>query len=126
MLNLAQNLSSVLEEEFAVLETKNLEALEIIQDRKVSLLQQLDAAWTQLTPQTAPSSEKLNEENITDSLLEEAIGLINRCKEAHIRNDLLLKKQLEVVRNVLSAITKKSANDNSDLYNKMGRMGKKR
>ena len=123
---MAQNLSSVLEEEFAVLETKNLEALEIIQDRKVSLLQQLDEAWTQLTLQNAPSSEKLNEENITDSLFEEAIGLINRCKEAHIRNDLLLKKQLEVVRNVLSAITKKSANDNSDLYNKMGRMGKKR
>ena len=125
MLNLAQDLSSVLEEEFAVLESKNLEALEIIQDRKVNLLQRLEEAWTKVNAQNDSASEPPNEEK-DNSLLEEAIGLINRCKEAHIRNDLLLKKQLEVVRNVLAAITKKSESGNSKLYNKMGRMGKKR
>ena len=125
VLNLAQTLYSVLEEELTVLESKNLEALESIQDRKVTLLQQLEHAWHQVNNQTESTSEMPSEES-DNSLLEEAIGLINRCKEAHIRNDLLLKKQLEVVRNVLAAITKKSENGNSDLYNKMGRMGKKR
>ena len=126
MLNLARTLSSILEDEFAVLESKNLEALESIQEHKVTVLQELDAAWTNLNAQHEADGHELEVPAIKDILWEEAIGLINSCKEAHIRNDLLLKKQLEVVRNVLSAITKKSDTHQGDLYDKMGRMGKKR
>ena len=43
VLSLARTLSSLLEEEFAVLESKNLEALESIQDHKVTVLQELDS-----------------------------------------------------------------------------------
>ena len=126
MLNLARTLSSVLEEEFSVLESKDLEALETIQDRKVAVLQQLDSAWSNLNAHREAAPEEQENPASQDSLWEEAIGLINNCKEAHIRNDLLLKKQLEVVRNVLSAITKKSDTGQGDLYDKMGRIGKKR
>lgn len=126
MLNLARTLSSILEEEFAVLESKDLEALESIQDHKVTVLQQLDSAWSSLNAHREAAAEELQDPANQDSLWEEAIGLINNCKEAHIRNDLLLKKQLEVVRNVLSAITKKSDTGQGDLYDKMGRIGKKR
>ena len=126
MLNLARTLSSLLEEEFAVLENKDLEALETIQDRKVAVLQQLDSAWSNLNAQREAAAEELEDPANQDSLWEEAIGLINNCKEAHNRNDLLLKKQLEVVRNVLSAITKKSDTGQGDLYDKMGRIGKNR
>ena len=109
-----------------MLESKNLEALESIQDHKVTVLQELDAVWTNLNAQHEAAAHESEEPAIKDTLWEEAIGLINSCKEAHIRNDLLLKKQLEVVRNVLSAITKKSDPGQGDLYDKMGRMGKKR
>ena len=126
MLNLAQTLSSVLEEEFVVLESKNLELLEAIQDRKVTLLQHLDLAWANLNSRSNLDQEELTEPISQNPLWEEALGLINSCKDAHIRNDLLLKKQLEVVRNVLSAITKKSQSNHGDLYDKMGRIGKKR
>ena len=126
MLNLARTLSSVLEEEFTVLESKDLEALESIQDHKVTVLQQLDTAWSNLNAHRETAADELQDPARQDSLWEEAIGLINSCKEAHIRNDLLLKKQLEVVRNVLSAITKKSDTGQGDLYDKMGRIGKKR
>ena len=126
VLNLARTLSSILEEEFAVLESKDLEALESIQDHKVTVLQQLDSAWSNLNAHREAASEEQENPASQDSLWEEAIGLINNCKEAHIRNDLLLKKQLEVVRNVLSAITKKSDTGQGDLYDKMGRIGKKR
>ena len=126
MLNLARTLSSILEEEFTVLESKDLEALETIQDRKVAILQRLDSAWSDLNAHREAAAEHLQDPENRDSLWEEAIGLINNCKEAHIRNDLLLKKQLEVVRNVLSAITKKSDTGQGDLYDKMGRIGKNR
>jgi len=125
VLNLAQTLSSVLEEEFVVLESKNLELLEAIQDRKVTLLQHLDLAWANLNSRSNLDQEELTEPISQNPLWEEAFGLINSCKDAHIRNDLLLKKQLEVVRNVLSAITKKSQSNHGDLYDKMGRIGKK-
>ena len=89
-------------------------------------MQQLDTAWSNLNAHRETAAEELRDPASQDSLWEEAIGLINSCKEAHIRNDLLLKKQLEVVRNVLSAITKKSDTGQGDLYDKMGRIGKKR
>ena len=126
MLNLAQELSSILEEEFSVLESKNLEALETIQDRKVIVLQQLDTSWASLNAQHQGDAEKSVAVDNRDSLWEEAVALINACKEAHIRNDLLLKKQLEVVRNILSALTQKSDKNYGDLYDKLGRMSKKR
>jgi flagellar biosynthesis/type III secretory pathway chaperone len=59
-------------------------------------------------------------------LWDEARTLINECKEAHIRNDLLLKRQLEVVRTVLSSLTQRSEDNHSALYDKMGRMKRKR
>ena len=61
-----------------------------------------------------------------DPLWNEARTLLNECKEAHIRNDLLLKRQLEVVRTVLSSLTQRSADNHSALYDKMGRMRRKR
>ena len=119
MLNLARMLSSVLEEEFTVLENKDLEALEAIQDQKVTVLQQLHSAWSNLNTHREAAAEEQENPASQDSLWDEAIGLINNCKEAHIRNDLLLKKQLEVVRNVLSGITKKSDTGLGALYDKM-------
>ena len=126
MLALGRDLSSILEEEFGVLQTKNLEALEDLQDQKVAILQQLDETWSKLNQDRSTKTDDSAEPQINETLWEEAVQLINNCKEAHIRNDLLLKKQLEVVRNVLSALTHKSDKDYGDLYDKMGRVGRKR
>ena len=82
-------LKSTLEEEFIALSEKNLEHLESVQVRKVELLQNLESTW----PKGETESLALDE-----PLWEEARSLISECKEAHIRNDLLLKRQLEVVR----------------------------
>jgi flagellar biosynthesis/type III secretory pathway chaperone len=126
VLSLGRDLSSILEEEFGVLQTKNLEALEDLQDQKVAILQQLDETWSKLNQDRSTKTDDSAEPQINETLWEEAVQLINNCKEAHIRNDLLLKKQLEVVRNVLSALTHKSDKDYGDLYDKMGRVGRKR
>jgi len=126
VLALGRDLSSILEEEFGVLQTKNLEALEDLQDQKVAILQQLDETWSKLNQDRSTKTDDSAEPQINETLWEEAVQLINNCKEAHIRNDLLLKKQLEVVRNVLSALTHKSDKDYGDLYDKMGRVGRKR
>lgn len=124
ILTLGNELKVTLEEEFIALGEKNLDHLETVQLRKVELLQAIQTQW----PGQAASDDAENSSlpDSADPLWDEARTLINECKEAHIRNDLLLKRQLEVVRTVLSSLTQRSADNHSALYDKMGRMRRKR
>ena len=125
ILTLGNELKSTLEEEFIALSEKNLDHLETVQVRKVSLLHNIQAQW----PQDVANGEDDAEPPVQvteDPLWSEARTLLHDCKEAHIRNDLLLKRQLEVVRTVLSSLTQRSADNHSALYDKMGRMRRKR
>jgi flagellar biosynthesis/type III secretory pathway chaperone len=117
VISIGNLLKNTLEEEFLALSEKNLEHLETVQVRKVELLQNLESTW----PKGETESLALNE-----PLWDEARNLIGECKEAHIRNDLLLKRQLEVVRTVLASLTKRSTDNSSNLYDKMGKMKRKR
>lgn len=128
ILTLGNQLKRSLEEEFIALSEKNLDHLETVQVRKVSLLESIQAQWPQYVDTGAESdtNSDLNTDDPSDPLWDEARSLLNECKEAHIRNDLLLKRQLEVVRTVLSSLTQRSADNHSALYDKMGRMRRKR
>lgn len=127
ILTLGNQLKSTLEEEFIALSEKNLDHLETVQVRKVSLLESIQAQWPQEADTRSGADANPSAEDATaDPLWDEARTLLNECKEAHIRNDLLLKRQLEVVRTVLSSLTQRSADNHSALYDKMGRMRRKR
>jgi flagellar biosynthesis/type III secretory pathway chaperone len=125
ILTLGNQLKSSLEEEFIALTEKNLDHLETVQQRKVELLQSIQAQWPQELSSEASESPAIDV-STSDPLWDEARTLLDECKEAHIRNDLLLKRQLEVVRTVLSSLTQRSADNHSALYDKMGRMRRKR
>ena len=125
ILTLGNQLKSSLEEEFIALSEKNLDHLETVQQRKVELLQSIQAQWPQEISSESDESAA-SDVDMADPLWDEARTLLNQCKEAHIRNDLLLKRQLEVVRTVLTSLTQRSADNHSALYDKMGRMRRKR
>ncbi len=125
ILTLGNQLKSSLEEEFIALSEKNLDLLETVQQRKVELLQSIQAQWPQEISSESDESAA-SDVDMSDPLWDEARTLLNQCKEAHIRNDLLLKRQLEVVRTVLTSLTQRSADNHSALYDKMGRMRRKR
>ena len=124
ILTLGNQLKSSLEEEFIALSEKNLDLLETVQQRKVELLQSIQAQWPQEISSESDESAA-SDVDMSDPLWDEARTLMNQCKEAHIRNDLLLKRQLEVVRTVLTSLTQRSADNHSALYDKMGRMRRK-
>jgi len=127
ILTLGNQLKSTLEEEFIALSEKNLDHLETVQVRKVALLESIQTQWPQEAEGSAEAETDPSTPDATaDPLWDEARTLLNECKEAHIRNDLLLKRQLEVVRTVLSSLTQRSADNHSALYDKMGRMRRKR
>ena len=124
ILTLGNELKVTLEEEFIALGEKNLDHLETVQLRKVELLQSIQTQWPAPVATDDPGDDAI--QDTADPLWDEARTLINECKEANIRNDLLLKRQLEVVRTVLSSLTQRSEDNHSALYDKMGRMKRKR
>ena len=107
----SSRLSEILNREFNALETKDFEEVEGIQDIKFALMQELHEAWAHLKQASNPNRQ----------LMEELTGKLEICKEQHLRNSLLLNKQMEITRNLLNAITKKS-NVTASVYDKLGKM----
>ena len=110
--DLGERLSTVLEKEFSALVEKNLDLLESLQLQKVDLLAQIETAWQGYDTDMASEQDAL----------QEVRALMAECKDKHIRNDLLLRRQMETVKNLLATLTSQSADQFGDVYNKLGRM----
>ena len=110
--NLGERLSAVLEKEFSALVEKNLDLLESLQLQKVDLLAQIETAWLGYDTEMAFEQDALQEVRV----------LMSECKDKHIRNDLLLRRQMETVKNLLATLTSQSADQFGGVYNKLGRM----
>ena len=110
--NLGERLSAVLEKEFSALVEKDLDLLESLQLQKVDLLSQIETAWQGYDNEMAAEQDALQEVRV----------LMSECKDKHIRNDLLLRRQMETVKNLLATLTSQSADRFGDVYNKLGRM----
>lgn len=109
---LGERLSAVLEKEFSALVDKNLELLESLQGQKVELLTQIEQTWQSFDADASPDQDAL----------QAVRALMADCKDKHIRNDLLLRRQMETVKNLLATLTNQSAERFGDVYNKLGRI----
>ena len=102
----------MLEKEFSALVDKNLELLESLQGQKVELLTQIEQAWQSFDADASRDRDAL----------QAVRELMADCKDKHIRNDLLLRRQMETVKNLLATLTNQSAERFGDVYNKLGRI----
>ncbi len=109
---LSERLSQLLEQEFVALQAKTFDEVEELQNTKFYLMQDLQLAWDLLRKEVSDSDEQ-----VIDELTEK----LEACREKHVRNSLLLNKQMEITRNLLNAITQKSA-DNASVYDKLGKL----
>lgn len=112
--SLAERLSAVLEKEFEALRTRDIETLEDAQSEKVHLLDQIADGWSimQDTKNTNPTSD--NEAHLRDLLLS--------CKQKHARNDIMLRRQIEEVKAILSTLTMQKKSQAQEVYNKLGKL----
>ena len=107
-----ERLAAVLEKEFSALVEKNLDLLESLQSQKVALLTEIEQTW-----------QGFNIETVADQTALDAVrALMADCKDKHIRNDLLLRRQMETVKTLLATLTSQSAESFGDVYNKLGRI----
>jgi flagellar biosynthesis/type III secretory pathway chaperone len=111
---LIESLKTLLDEEFLLLGSKDLDTVESIQERKISLMEELGNLWSSYLEASSSSNENLPVKKEFQSKLID-------CRDKHIRNDLLLKKQLEITKNLIQVITNRS-NDQVNIYNRLGRI----
>ena len=111
---LIESLKTLLDEEFVLLGSKDLDTVESIQERKISLMEELGNLWSSYLEASSGANENLQVKNEFQSKLVD-------CRDKHIRNDLLLKKQLEITKNLIQVITNRS-NDQDNIYNRLGRI----
>ena len=112
-----QRLDTLLEEEFELLKDKNISSLTTIQEAKVDLLKSIEELWS-TTQKTAQQSSK----NELETVLGHVRTMLKACKEKHMRNDILLRKQIDETRNILSTLTHQTKEQNVTVYNKVGRL----
>ena len=110
---LGERLSLVLDKEFEALAQKNLPLLESLQSQKVELLSEIESSW-----KNSPDLDK------DRSSFEEIRSLIEACREKHIRNDILLRKQIDEVQALIGTLTSQTSGNYGNVYNKLGKIKK--
>lgn len=105
-------LSDILDQEYQALESKELEHVESIQAKKLAYMQSLQETWDAAREAIGPDESQL---------LDELMSKLNSCKDKHLRNSLILNKQVEITRNLLDAITQKST-ENASVYDRLGKL----
>ena len=110
---MGERLGIVLDKEFEALAKKNLPLLESLQGQKVELLFEIESYW-----KNSPSFDKDN------SSFQDVRSLIEMCREKHIRNDILLRKQIEEVQTLISTLTSQTSGNYGNVYNKLGKIKK--
>ena len=110
---LGERLSLVLDKEFEALAQKNLALLESLQSQKVELLSEIEVSW-----KNSPDLDK------DESFFKEVRSLIETCREKHIRNDILLRKQIDEVQALIGTLTSQTSGNYGNVYNKLGKIKK--
>lgn len=110
-LALAKELLATLEAEFNALRYQQLDRLSPLQDAKETLLTRLNAWATARSgpSQTVPPGGDFRQ-------------LITRCRDAHQRNESLVRHQLAAIRGALAALHPRSPMPAADVYDRTGRI----
>jgi flagellar biosynthesis/type III secretory pathway chaperone len=124
----AQALGALLEREFEFLKAGNLDGFEQLQAQKTDTLEQLSALVPLLTPasQTEQTEEegeqeaRANEE--ASALLEQIEDMLASCRDAHLRNAMLIDRKIESTRSALDVLRSSRSVETGETYDKLGKM----
>lgn len=108
---LSQKLLDLLEQEFESLRRRDLAYFERLQPGKAELMERLSALVAQVRGAAA------------DAPLEpQTEALLVQCRDAHRRNETLLRRQLEAVRGALQALSAGSPLQGVEVYDRLGQI----
>lgn len=122
----ANALVALLDEEFALLKAGNLEAFEALQAKKSETLEALSTLMPVLTGEIGfaenEESDNAEDQQTAATLVEEIKGLLATCRDAHLKNAMLIDRKIEATRSALEVLRSSRSADTGETYDKLGKL----
>ena len=114
--NNLSRLLEILEAEFTLLQTDNLDGFETLQAEKQVIVEALSE---KLTPADIDDDYNVEDGDSDDSNVKSMLAM---CRDYHIRNGILLEKKIEVNKNALNILRSSRHSDEVETYDKLGKV----
>ena len=109
-------LLEILEAEFKLLQTDNLDGFETLQAEKQVIVEVLSE---KLTPTDINDDYNVADDDSDDSNVKSMLAM---CRDYHLRNGILLEKKIEVNKNALNILRSSRHSDEVETYDKLGKV----
>jgi len=116
----ANALVTLLDEEFALLKAGDLESFEGLQAKKSETLEALSALMPVLTGEV--SLTETDDSETASTLVEEIKVLLATCRDAHLKNAMLIDRKIEATRSALEVLRSSRSADTGETYDKLGKL----
>jgi flagellar biosynthesis/type III secretory pathway chaperone len=114
--NNLSRLLEILEAEFTLLQTDNLDGFETLQAEKQVIVEALSE---KLTPTDINDDYHVADDDSDDSNVKSMLAM---CRDYHLRNGILLEKKIEVNKNALNILRSSRHSDEVETYDKLGKV----
>ena len=116
----ANALVTLLDEEFGLLKAGDLESFEALQAKKSETLEALSALMPVLTGEV--SLTETDDSETASTLVEEIKVLLATCRDAHLKNAMLIDRKIEATRSALEVLRSSRSADTGETYDKLGKL----
>ena len=114
--NNLSRLLEILEAEFTLLQTDNLDGFETLQAEKQVIVETLSE---KLAPADIDDEYEAADSDSNDANVESMLAM---CRDHHIRNGILLEKKIEANKNALNILRSSRHSDEVETYDKLGKV----
>lgn len=114
--NNLSRLLEILEAEFKLLQTDNLDGFETLQAEKQVIVEGLSE---KLAPAEIDADYNIADVDSDDSNVKSMLAM---CRDYHIRNGILLEKKIEANKNALNILRSSRHSEEVETYDKLGKV----
>ena len=114
--NNLSRLLEILEAEFKLLQTNNLDGFETLQAEKQVIVEGLSE---KLAPAEIDADYNIADVDSDDSNVKSMLAM---CRDYHIRNGILLEKKIEANKNALNILRSSRHSEEVETYDKLGKV----
>lgn len=118
-LHKATALEALLDDEYALLNAGDLDSFEALQLKKNETLEALSS----LLPALIKNQDTVEPDDESPAaLIQEIKVVLATCRDAHLRNAMLIDRKIEVTRSALEVLRSSRSADTGETYDKLGRI----
>ena len=116
----ANALVALLDEEFSLLKAGELQEFERLQARKSETLEALSSLMPVLTGELGFTENEDSDGAL--ALVEEIKIVLATCRDAHLKNAMLIDRKIEATRSALEVLRSSRSADAGETYDKLGKL----